>query len=130
MRQGALQALLKTQTEEDELFVRLDDLKRWERHANRLIEPYSIWLTDEAIDHMINLSLIKGENRSAYSLAREHFDSLPDAVTRIGESTGQTQFPISLNLAKDPTAEIATWLSHLGGPSAADSKAKKKIRDE
>lgn len=129
MRQGALQALLKTQTEEDELFVRLDDLKRWERHANRLIEPYSIWLTDEAIDHMINLSLIKGENRSAYSLAREHFDSLPDAVTR-SASTGQTQFPISLNLAKDPTAEIATWLSHLGGHSAADSKAKKKIRDE
>ncbi len=31
------------------------------------------------------------------------------AVTRVGESTGQTQFPISLNLAKDPTAEIATW---------------------
>lgn len=109
----ALEALLSTQTEQDELFVRLDDLKRWERYANRLVEPFSIWLTDEAIDHMINLSISKGKNKSAYSLARDHFDALPAAVKKIGESTGQSQFPISLDMAKDPEAEIANWLSFL-----------------
>ena len=117
----ALQALLSTQTEQDELFVRLDDLKRWERYANRLVEPFSIWLTDEAIDHMINLSISNGKNKSAYSLARDHFDALPAAVKKIGESTGQSQFPISLDMAKDPNAEIANWLSFIGPGEQANS---------
>lgn len=137
----ALEALLSAQTEQDELFVRLDDLKRWERYANRLVEPFSIWLTDEAIDHMINLSISKGKNKSAYTLARDHFDALPAAVNKIGESTGQSQFPISLDMAKDPEAEIANWLSFLpvdrangssldNGPSDDEPSKKKKIREE
>jgi len=139
----ALQALLSMQTEQDELFVRLDDLKRWERYVNRLVDPCTIWLTDEAIDHMMNLS-IKGKKRSAYSLAREHFDALPDAVRLIGESTGQRQFPISLDMAKEPKAEIANWLSFIapendtvldsdtstGSDDDATKTKKKKIREE
>ena len=116
----ALQALLSTQTEQDDLFVRLDDLKRWERYANRFVEPFSIWLTDEAIDHMISLSISKGKNKSAYSLARDHFDALPAAVKQIGESTGQSQFPISHDMAKDPKAEIANWLSFIGPGNQAN----------
>jgi hypothetical protein len=65
-------------------------------------------------------------------------------VRMIGESTGQRQFPISLDMAKEPKAEIANWLSFIapendtvldsdtstGSDDDAPKTKKKKIREE
>ena len=53
--------------------------------------------------------------RSAYALASRAFEALPDAVRAVHAATGQTQFPISLSLAREPEKEIEQWMQMVRG---------------
>jgi len=104
-----LKALLSSQTTEDTLNVKLDDLKRWERKLNKKIEPVHMRFQDEAIDYMIGLSLESGE--SPYSIANRKFEKIPETVHRIHELDDNIEdLPISLKLAKDPEAGLKELL--------------------
>ena len=69
--------------------------------------------TDEATDELILQS--RREHTSAYALASRAFEALPDAVRAVHAATGQTQFPISLSLAREPEKEIEQWMQMVRG---------------
>ena len=111
--QAALTALLATQTTEHELELGLRDVKRYEARLRRELEPLQVWMTDEATDELILQS--RREHTSAYALASRTFEALPDAVRAVHAATGQTQFPISLSLAREPEKEIEQWMQMVRG---------------
>ena len=111
--QAALTALLATQTTEHELELGLRDVKRYEARLRRELEPLQVWMTDEATDELILQS--RREHTSAYALASRAFEALPDAVRAVHAATGQTQFPISLSLAREPEKEIEQWMQMVRG---------------
>ena len=102
----------KTSTDDD-MGVLLRDLKRWETKLNsQLPSSAQSWFTDEAINYIVLKSL--EADTSAYSYASRHFgDSLLRVIQRIHESTSQTLFPITIEIAKDPKSELKKWLELL-----------------
>jgi len=109
----ALRRLLSTETASDGAAVRLDDLKRWEQKiVNDLPSTVRVWLTEEAQNYFIIQSL--ETDVSAYSFVTKRFGSmLTNVVRRINELTGQTAFPISIEVARNPEVELRKWLSML-----------------
>eukprot|EP00316_Scyphosphaera_apsteinii_P023156 CAMPEP_0119306314 /NCGR_PEP_ID=MMETSP1333-20130426/7093_1 /TAXON_ID=418940 /ORGANISM="Scyphosphaera apsteinii, Strain RCC1455" /LENGTH=599 /DNA_ID=CAMNT_0007309581 /DNA_START=59 /DNA_END=1858 /DNA_ORIENTATION=+ len=103
-----LEALLRSQTADEVAAVLLADIKRWERHLSVQVAPLQAWLTDEAIDFLLNMAHASGEG--AFALAARRFEKLPAALKQIAETTGQKQLPISLALAKDPEKELSKWM--------------------
>ena len=79
------------------------------------VAPVQSYLTDEATDFLIRLSVESDE--SAFSIASRRFESLPPTLLRVAEATGQKQLPISLALAQDPETEIANWERMVHGSS-------------
>lgn len=109
-----LHKLLATTTPDDGFGVLLRDLKRWEAKLNRQLPlKADAYLTDEAINYLILKALER--NESAYSFATRHFgdDTLAAVVRRVHEATSQHLFPITLDLAKNPKAELQKWLELL-----------------
>jgi len=116
---SALYRLLSEETPGDGAGVALEDLKRWENkmhRASKLPDKVRVWLTEEAQNTLIIESI--EADVSAYSLAGRRFgDSLGKVIMRVHELTGQTAFPISMAMAKDPEVELRKWLGLLEGYS-------------
>eukprot|EP00547_Thalassionema_nitzschioides_P006608 CAMPEP_0194210222 /NCGR_PEP_ID=MMETSP0156-20130528/8101_1 /TAXON_ID=33649 /ORGANISM="Thalassionema nitzschioides, Strain L26-B" /LENGTH=622 /DNA_ID=CAMNT_0038937541 /DNA_START=220 /DNA_END=2088 /DNA_ORIENTATION=+ len=113
-----LQRLLDEQTSSYEVNrgVPLRDLKRWEDKINRMLPgdaEVRTWLTDDAKDYLILQCL--ETHVSAYSFATRHFgeDTLALMIRRVHEATSQKSFPITLEVAKNPKAELQKWLDLL-----------------
>lgn len=113
-----LQALLDAETAADKLAVRLADVKRFEARMKRQLKELCdesndravlCWFTDEAIDVLCSESGKQGI--SAFSLACQRFENLPPALATIAEQTGQTQFPISAAMARNPDEELESWMA-------------------
>ena len=121
----ALHRLLAQTTPDDDTAVLLRDLKRWEAKLNRqLPKSAKAWLTDDAINYMVLKSLEEQDGvMSAYSFATRHFGEkmLPAVIRRIHDATSQRLFPITIEVAKNPRAELKKWLDLVKQSSSISS---------
>lgn len=107
--EGELTRLLGAESLEERLAMRLADVKRYEvRLRRQLDESVQCWITDEAVDVLVRDSL--DADVSAFSLCLQRFERLPAALRHVASKTGQTRFPVSAAMARDPASEIEQWM--------------------
>ncbi|MGE9294676.1 MAG: AAA family ATPase [Puniceicoccales bacterium] len=69
---------------------------------------FKLTFTDEAADVLIELAA--EEDRTLRTVCDERFKDFPHALNIIARNTGQTQFTLNENAARNPDKEISEWV--------------------